>query len=97
MGQLVEIEQPALEAVVVGDRAEISDADLADGIDDLGAQFVVQVAAGLGTFVMAQSVEHVLLVQQRVVDEGADMRVAFEAFSEGLRGGLTQLPIGVVE
>ena len=41
VGEFIEVEDPALEAVVIGDSGVVCDADLGNEVDDFGAQLVV--------------------------------------------------------
>ena len=97
VGELVEAEEPPFEVVVCCHGAVVCGADLADRVDDAAAQLVVQVAAVLRGAVGPQAVEHLLFVQQGVVDEGADVGVPPQ--SPGDRRGRPPagVAVGIVE
>ncbi|MFH1567678.1 MAG: hypothetical protein ABIL09_06715 [Gemmatimonadota bacterium] len=97
VGQVVDAEDPALEAVVAGRGGIAARNDFGHRVDDGAGQLVVEVAARLGLGVTAQAVEDLLLVEEGVVDEGADVGVAAQALGEAGGGAAAQVAVGLVE
>ena len=86
MGQFLQPQQPPFKLVILGHGRVVGDAHLHHGVDDGGAHLVVQMAALLGPRVGAQAVQHILFVQQGIVDKSADVGVFPQASGDGSGG-----------